>query len=308
MSNLFIIGNGFDIAHGLPTTYEDFHRFLLDEYPNTDQDSLVIPETFTMPDGSDGFSNCEDLISFYLKIITDAEPYGDKWSDIENSLGFINFEDFLDDWSDDEDDNECHGVYKNEYKAINIAKSILELCDYFSKWIDTIKVDEAVYKPDFEELINKGKDSFLSFNYTMTLEELYNILNICHIHGKQGGNLFFGHGNDESTYDYYLDNYVGAENELDEAHRLLRKKTDKAIKENSFFFNNLSNEIKRIYSYGFSFSDVDMIYIREICTRIQTIGVTWHLNDFDNELKRNEFCQKIRKAGFDGKFETYHVD
>ena len=30
MSNLFIIGNGFDIAHGLPTKYADFKKYLSD--------------------------------------------------------------------------------------------------------------------------------------------------------------------------------------------------------------------------------------------------------------------------------------
>ena len=29
MSNLFIIGNGFDIAHGLPTKYADFKNILV---------------------------------------------------------------------------------------------------------------------------------------------------------------------------------------------------------------------------------------------------------------------------------------
>ena len=31
--NLFIIGNGFDLFHGLPTRYTDFVAFLQDKYP-----------------------------------------------------------------------------------------------------------------------------------------------------------------------------------------------------------------------------------------------------------------------------------
>ena len=33
MSSLFITGNGFDIAHGIPTTYADFRNYVIDQYP-----------------------------------------------------------------------------------------------------------------------------------------------------------------------------------------------------------------------------------------------------------------------------------
>ena len=33
MSTLFIIGNGFDIAHGIPSRYSDFRQFILEKYP-----------------------------------------------------------------------------------------------------------------------------------------------------------------------------------------------------------------------------------------------------------------------------------
>ncbi|WP_375794266.1 AbiH family protein [Peribacillus frigoritolerans] len=34
MRNFCIIGTGFDIAHDLPTSYEDFHQYLIRKYPN----------------------------------------------------------------------------------------------------------------------------------------------------------------------------------------------------------------------------------------------------------------------------------
>ena len=34
MSSLFIAGNGFDIAHGIPTKYSDFRTFLIDMFPD----------------------------------------------------------------------------------------------------------------------------------------------------------------------------------------------------------------------------------------------------------------------------------
>jgi hypothetical protein len=40
MPNLFIIGNGFDIAHGLPTKYKHFRQFLVDVYDADENISL----------------------------------------------------------------------------------------------------------------------------------------------------------------------------------------------------------------------------------------------------------------------------
>ena len=35
MSKLFIIGNGFDLAHSIPTSYNDFRAFLISKYPDS---------------------------------------------------------------------------------------------------------------------------------------------------------------------------------------------------------------------------------------------------------------------------------
>ena len=32
MSKLFIIGNGFDSAHKMPTSYEEFRKYIIGEY------------------------------------------------------------------------------------------------------------------------------------------------------------------------------------------------------------------------------------------------------------------------------------
>lgn len=111
---------------------------------------------------------------------------------------------------------------------------------------------------------------FLSFNYTSTLEEIYNVGSICHIHGIQNSDIFFGHGNDEDYTEYYLSHYIGAEDELRELDVRLRKDTAKAIQVNKPFFELMQDRVKNIYSYGFSFSDVDLPYIQEICKCVYT--------------------------------------
>ena len=312
MSKLFIIGNGFDIAHNLPTSYDNFRQYLIDEYPDADQSGSAIPETYTGKDGEDLFANANDLVGFFLYVISNAESDGDNWCNIENSLGDLDFSSFLDDWGDynGDDDNPWHEVYRNQDNASEIAKSILEITTYFSEWRDTIKIDNIEPLPKFRDLINAEKDFFLTFNYTMTLEELYDAKKVCHIHGKQDGQLLFGHGNNSSNYEYYMENWVGSEGALDSAHQLLMKDTSKAIENNECFFYSLSSpseDIKEIYSYGFSFSDVDMVYIRKICSQLSTRNITWYLSGFNKEEERNEFKEKIRAEGFEGNFDVFSI-
>lgn len=59
MMNLVIIGNGFDLAHGLPTKYTDFHNYLEKTNPN-----------------------CIDRLDLLF-------TFGEQWCDFENGLGHL---------------------------------------------------------------------------------------------------------------------------------------------------------------------------------------------------------------------------
>lgn len=34
MAGIFIAGNGFDIAHGIPTKYSEFRKYIISRYPD----------------------------------------------------------------------------------------------------------------------------------------------------------------------------------------------------------------------------------------------------------------------------------
>lgn len=306
MSSLFIIGNGFDLSHGMKTSYEDFRLYLKENYPNATFDGCV-PEGLTTPDGDISYAAI-DTVGFLIEVISNAEPNGEKWSDLETSIGYLDLDEYLDDWSDDDDDdNEWHKVYRNQDVASNLTGAILEITDYFSEWVDTIEVDEFIPKQSFVEMINGEEDFFLTFNYTKTLESLYNAMNVCHVHGEQGRELLFGHGNDKDYTDKYIGEYTGAEDYIQDMQRKLRKDTSGAIVRNQEFFNSIGGKIDKIYSYGFSFSEVDQVYIKEILSKLKTEKVTWLLNDFDCEMKREEYKKIISNCGFRGDFDTYHI-
>jgi len=306
MASIFIIGNGFDRAHGLNTSYEDFHQYLIDNYPKASNDNMIVPWSVTTQDGSERY-NTDEVVGTIMKIINETD--GDLWSNLEHSLGLLEVSEFFDDYSDDSEDedfNEWDKVHKNEDIATNLTGAILEITEYFDDWICTIDVCTAKHKLDFEALINIKKDYFLTFNYTPTLEMVYKAEKVCHIHGNQGEKLYFGHGNDKDDYEDNMVRHIGSENALSDMAHKLRKNTTMALNENRIFFESI-NEIDKIYSFGFSFANVDWIYIQELCRRIPTEKVVWYLNCHDSYEKRNEFISVIKECGFNGNFETFNV-
>ncbi len=305
MKKLFIIGNGFDIAHDLPTKYSDFQNYLIKKYPEASDECLEIPQSSTLPDGEESYDD-NDMVGFLLKIISESEATGEAWGDLENTLGHLDFNECFDDWNpfdDDDDDNEWRKVNTNEDIAVKIRDAVPMIKKYFSDWIDTIETFHAKSKINFSNLINPNRDFFLTFNYTETLEHLYNVKNICHIHGKQGDTLILGHGNTTDYFDSYMNNHIGAEDYLNELQLAMRKDTQSIINQHKELFIKLG-KVDEIYSYGFSFSDVDMAYIRELCNVSKTENMVWYLNDYDKD-KFVIFEDKLVKCGFKGTFNIF---
>lgn len=90
----------------------------------------------------------------------------------------------------------------------------------------------------------------------------------------------------------------------------LYKDTESIIYHYKDFFDRIvHDEIKEIYTWGFSFSDVDMPYIKKICDVLRQEDcdseMTWFIAPHGKILKRIKdeihFRKCIRKAGFRGK-------
>lgn len=302
MKRLFIIGNGFDIAHKLNTRYSDFQKYLLEKYPKAIYQDAIIPEPVTTDQGEELFDD-EAVVGFLIKIIDDASRLGDEWRDLEDTLGNLDYDSLLDDWDEDnEDDAKNHKQYRNEDNGRLIKEIVIMIKKYFSEWINQIQISNSKPIKNFENLIDKSNDLFLTFNYTMTLEELYDAKNVFHIHGQQGDNLVFGHGNSQNHIEHYETEYTGSEDYISELHSELRKDTSKVIQQHKNYFKNLEI-LDSIYSYGFSFSEVDLVYIKEIC-QSTTENTTWYLHEFD-KAKCVEIQRKIRENGYKGKFNFF---
>ena len=95
----------------------------------------------------------------------------------------------------------------------------------------------------------------------------------------------------------------------------LRKDTDYFIRHYSDFFDKIANsEIKEIYSFGFSYAEVDMPYIKKICEVLKVNGddrsMTWFIAPHGKIWKRIRdelyFRNSIKQAGFNGKIRKIY--
>jgi len=281
---LYIIGNGFDLHHGLKSRYWDFRAYLVNKDEN-----LV-----------------EKL----------EEYFGDDalWSDFEETLSYLDTEQIVDecsnylvsysaeDWSD---------AYNHDYQyelQKRIAIITEDLKNRFTEWVLqlTLPVDAANKK------IPLNPDSrFLNFNYTDTLQKLYNIAeqNINYIHNKavdKNSTLILGHSRDpkankslEKLYnDEDTDPRVAEGNQiLDSYFEKTYKSTGKIISESSQYFDQLTN-MKEVYVLGHSLSSVDFPYFHEILKRIDKATVKWKIS-FYNKKELIHHSEVFKQFGID---------
>lgn len=307
--NLFIIGNGFDLAHGLKTSYEDFHNYLRQTYPDANTDEFIMPEVSVAPGGAEAIDD-ETAVGFIMRLFSQTE--GCRWRDVETTLGLLDFWECFEGISYVRDsDGDIHywkQVYQNEDTALHLVLPTQRISQYFSDWIGTIGNYSRIPKKDgFTRLINANEDLFLTFNYTETLERVYGTKNVCHIHGKQGEKILFGHGNDTDYSEEIMHAYIGAENILGEIQGSLRKNTNGALRDHRGFFDKIDSRVDRVYTYGFSFLQVDGVYVEAICRRLANPNVVWYLNAYDGEIERCRYMRLLRKCGYRGRFGTYSV-
>lgn len=313
MDRLFIIGNGFDLAHGIPSAYKNFRDYLIDEsellktLPDEDLDFYKkngfdsyedVIETLIFDDNKViKIDNSELTIPLILYFFDYCDnPKGDTlWADLEKNMGDIrSFNEIVDTEADDFAEMGLLGFTKTLPDIF--SKRIIMVYEYFKDWIIGAvnpKILEKSPINKFKKLVEKqNKDYFLSFNYTDTLTNKYfiNDNDICYIHGNatKDKKLIVGHHN-PNAFDF----------------RFLYKNTDKIIKNHINFFNGLKN-VKEVYSYGFSFSSVDRDYVKKVIQSIDNSADSiWYIEQYPGHDKINRFKTIILDNGFKGTIKTF---
>lgn len=208
MANLFIIGNGFDRAHHLNTSYRDFYEYLRQRFGEAHKWALP----YIFPKGSKG-KDCNDFDAAHLimKLVShaDATATGNTpgkecenlWRHFEDALGCLDYSRFF-----------TSGYMYTASDSLEI--SIPKIKRLFCDWINTISIQNTNKMRTFSSLIDPENDFFVSFNYTQVLEKLYGAKNVCHVHGSGKDDILFGHG-DSSQIKVIAQEYANNEKKLE---------------------------------------------------------------------------------------------
>lgn len=327
-ARLFIIGNGFDRAHGFQTSYADFRdwcREILKESGYREDEVPDIPFSQIGPKGDILFDD-KDRMKLLLWLLSCESVLRDDpdWNEFEDYLHELDLQMVLDeatmfvgaDLENDPHDNELsHEAADMEMYASELRDCIYTIKDVFSQWIKGIYVGGDKLSFGINTILDtdgccQERDLFFTFNYTETLEKVYGIpaSQICHIHGYRhdGSALVVGHGDD--TTRNFDNRIITAADMLEEAIRSLRKETDIYIRENYIFWNKLrSLNVNEVYSFGFSYGEVDLPYVQKILSCINNDeDCVWKLNSFDDKKGKNKYYESvIRACGFCGIIEKY---
>ncbi|MDO5440565.1 MAG: bacteriophage abortive infection AbiH family protein [Erysipelotrichaceae bacterium] len=271
MKKLYVFGNGFDLRHNLSTGYNDFRAWLCEKNKNI-KEIYGVPSYSSNGKGLEGYSDNE-FISYFLPLIDEAcEIVGcELWKDYENALGFVDWTKPLEDaeliYDKDGDLDPFNAGNNIEDMANDIYSSCHILSKLFREWIEDVEdeIDVNLKREEFKDLSND--DIYLNFNYTSTLETVYGIKNVKHIHGYvcDFNDLIVGHGNDtfDRTYFEKNDLAMNAEQPIEYTFDYFRKKTNEIIDKNKEFFINLS-DVNEIFILGCSLNDIDKPYFIEI--------------------------------------------
>lgn len=289
---LYVIGNGFDLMHGVKSSYYAF------------RDTMGKSNTLRF------------ILENFIRI-------DDVWADLEIALAYFDKNPMIvssniNDWLDiagayDKDAGIAEIYVASEWAASPIVTVADDLPRRFRRWIEMLSVgtDDRPLKNIFTP---GGK--ILCFNYTEFAETLYGFPedNICYVHGCRGkkkyapeGKLILGHTPgvyiDEEDYDYD-DNLLGWVKDserlamIDEAQdntirivaesdATLTKNCKDIIQKHDDFFVGLE-KIENVVTVGHSLSPVDWDYYFEIVSRVHNIqDVQWYFGchgrrDLDN--------------------------
>ena len=271
------MGNGFDLAHGLPTSYENFHQWLL---------------------GNNDVWFIKAFEKLYPAINIDG-----RWCDIESALKKLSLKEAMDfdknyqDCPDDvREENSSHDAY---ICGENLRNVIGAIPSCLLDWALTICKTKCSKLFDLEP-----EAYYLTFNYTRTLEDIYGIYSndIYHIHGIIGSGSELVMGYDEDSFDTEIDASEWEDDvnirKIVNTLRRNKKPVNTILKYplSSKFLREIS-EVSDVIVYGHSCSNVDKPYYNAIANNIKP-NAKWtvyvhNVHNMDNNTSVEQFIKSI---------------
>lgn len=190
---LYVIGNGFDLAHKLPTKYSCFIKSNPEKF-ETKYDVFQ----------GDDWNQIEKTI---------GEVILEKRAELEELISQIDADEITDDIISSYGMNDYGEVdyygYEHEdlgillYDLNKLTQLILSFEEDFKKYLEENLSYDFGKITSFANLLEE-KSVFISFNYSMTLEKIYGIKDVKHIHGTLHDKIKIGYNSEISKFDMTL--------------------------------------------------------------------------------------------------------
>ncbi|SUX38764.1 Uncharacterised protein [Cedecea davisae] len=278
-TTLYVIGNGFDLWHKIPSSLWDFREYIRAKDSNT-------------------YQNVEEHL-----------PVDDDWCDLESALAKLdagmlinNLGNFMssyaeEDWSD-------AGHHDFQYEVGQVVKRLSKSLRYqFGLWIRELPIPSCTSAPTRLTTLDPHA-FFLSFNYTATLSHVYGVdpERVLHIHGSvetKDNDLILGHAweprsrpslNDREDIAEIDTRLIEANSIIDDYFSATFKPSQKLIADHRHFFEGLS-EIKQVVILGHSLSAVDAVYFQALFQESSVSAAQWVIACRSEE----EWAEKYRR-------------
>lgn len=254
-TTLYVIGNGFDLAHGVPSSYSKFRDWL------------------------GRHSNLRRTLEDYIRNDALWWNFEEALADIDLDTPSMAIPEMMDVFDAYNPDGQAADYFLAIDSAMQPVDTITnELPKKFRKWIESLRVDSSARL--LSNVVKPGA-KYLNFNYTEFAETLYGVAGVCYIHGcrkNRREKLILGH----SYKNYGVDVFVRMPRFKDKYKRAMvdaafddamfhagwyeqetTKNSGQIIKKHEDFFTGLSN-INTVIVIGHSLSQVDMEYFEKI--------------------------------------------
>lgn len=283
---LYIIGNGFDLHHQMPTKFSDFRTFA----------RKTAPELH--------------------RAVDDYLPVNDDWSDLEDALAGLDvytvIEDlivFMPSYAAENWRDSGHHDFQFEVDRLVCLLST-KLRSALARWVRQVEVPDLANMPQVHRLTSIDRSaSFLTFNYTPTLADLYGVPleRTLHIHGACSDDdqeLILGHGwnpairkslNDQPDIEDLDTRLIEANQILDQYFSTTFKPSAQLIAQHQTFFHALDS-VTDVTILGHSLSDVDAEYYRALLAVPAVASASWAIACLHNS-DAAEKTQRLTRLG-----------
>jgi hypothetical protein len=283
-TRLYIIGNGFDLRHGIPSAYGNFKSFV------------------------------RDLDSQVFRTVEKYLPAGQEWWDLESALARIDVDYLIDDLAQfmpgySADDWSDAGHHDFQYEMGRVTEGLsTELRARFGQWIRQLPIPSAATAPGRLRSLDPAAP-FFNFNYTSTLRTVYGVPdeNVLHIHGRADlpdSELVLGHGwnpverrslNDRADIEDLDTRLVEGQEILDRYFSETFKPSARLIEQNHSFFDRLLG-VEEVCLLGHSIQGVDWPYYRRLLAIPAMGSASWRVACVEDE-DWDEKASRLKELG-----------